>query len=62
MPLHERFYKGTRWVVAAGPLHWIGQRVIILGDIYEKDDDLWVRAATVGHPDEEFEACLSWLS
>lgn len=60
MPAHERFYQGTVWTVAAGPLQWVGCKVIILGEVYHKDNELWVRVCT-RTTCEEFEACLSWL-
>lgn len=61
MPAHERFYRGTEWDIAAGPENFIGCRVLITGEVYEKDDELWVRVMT-RTTCEEFEACLSWLS
>lgn len=63
MPIWERFALGTSWVVAAGPERWIGQRVVVTGEaLVNRDDELWVNVAVIGSPEEEFEACLSWLS
>lgn len=61
MPLHERFYPGTVWVIAAGPVSWMGVRVIVVGEIYTKDDDLWVPVIS-RKTSAPLEACLSWLS
>jgi hypothetical protein len=60
MPVTERFYVGTRWVVAAGPVEYMGLIVRVTGEVYDHDGDLWVEVES-SHS-SRFHASLSWLS